>query len=127
MTESETDFTEFETDEGTVIETEIEDEIELFDIVPKESRITDNYLSKAELARVISTRVAQIENGAPHYAKTTSDDTVEIAIIELRDYKCPLIISRETPFGIEKWAVNEMNYHPDYFNRDDKLAFRILD
>ena len=94
------------------------------DEVPKELRMTSNFLTKQELAQVISTRAAQLENGAQAFVKTLHDKAVDIATIELRDGRLPFIIKRACPHGVEYWNIREMNYNPEHLNRDDKLAYR---
>tara|TARA_R110002033_G_scaffold50489_3_gene97556 strand:- start:304 stop:765 length:462 start_codon:yes stop_codon:yes gene_type:complete len=94
------------------------------DIVPKEVRMTSNFLTKQELAQVISSRAAQLENGAQAFVKTIHDKAVDIATVELRDGRLPYIIKRACPHGVEYWNVREMNYNPEHLNRDDKLAYR---
>ena len=94
------------------------------EIVPKELRMTSNFLTKYELAQVISSRAAQIEQGSQPFVETIHDNAVDIATVELRDGRLPYIIKRECPHGIEYWNTREMNYNPEHLNRDDKLAYR---
>lgn len=76
-----------------------------------EERVTPNFLTKYERARVIGTRAVQISKNAPVLVDLGKDDTDPILIAEkeLMEGKIPFVIRRYLPDGsFEDWKVNEL-------------------
>ncbi len=78
-------------------------------------RIFAQFLTKYELARVISQRTTQIQNGSPAFVKSDSIDPAIIAQEEIDAGKCPLVIFRLRFHStategevVEEWSVNEL-------------------
>ena len=71
---------------------------------------TTEYLTKYEKARILGIRAMQIANGAPVQIDIGSEiDPLNIAELELKQDKTPLIIRRHLPDGTyEDVAVNEL-------------------
>ena len=71
---------------------------------------TTEYLTKYEKARILGIRAMQIANGAPVQIDIGSEiDPLNIAELELKQGKTPLIIRRHLPDGTyEDVAVNEL-------------------
>ena len=71
---------------------------------------TTEYLTKYEKARILGIRAMQIANGAPVLVETGNElDPLNIAELELKEGKTPLIIRRNLPDGThEDVAVNEL-------------------
>lgn len=86
-------------------------------IIPSKHRITSEYMTIFEYARVLSERSKQIQNGSPIFVdlsvlKVDGKLIVsekEIAHLEIVQRKCPFIVQRmyNDVYG-EEWAVNEM-------------------
>eukprot|EP00899_Mesostigma_viride_P007459 jgi/Mesvir1/16714/Mv15105-RA.1 len=78
--------------------------------VPKEERVTSQYITKYERARVLGTRALQISMNAPVMVELEGEtDPLEIATKELREGKVPFTIRRYLPDGsYEDWGVNEL-------------------
>ena len=82
--------------------------------VPDELRMTDNRLHQTELARVLGARAEQLAApGALFFGESESSDPVQMAIDELAQRRCPLLVLREversgTAVTYERWRVNEM-------------------
>merc|ERR1712203_899929 len=92
---------------------------EQIDILPAEEggegkknteRITTNYMTKYERARVLGTRALQIAMCAPVMVELEAEsDPLQIAAKELREQKIPLIIRRYLPDGsYEDWSINDL-------------------
>ena len=77
--------------------------------VPQE-RITTQYLTKYERARVLGTRALQISMNAPVMVDLDGEtDPLRIAQKELRERKIPIIIRRYLPDGSwEDWGIDEL-------------------
>lgn len=74
-------------------------------------RITPNFMTKYEKARIIGTRALQISRNSPVLVDIGKDDTDPILIAEkeLAERKIPFIIRRYLPDGsFEDWRVNEL-------------------
>lgn len=73
-------------------------------------RITTQYLTKYERARVLGTRALQIAMGAPVMVGLDGEtDPLEIAKKELTARKIPIKIRRYLPDGsFEVWGVDEL-------------------
>ena len=74
-------------------------------------RVTPNFLTKYEKARVIGTRALQISKNAPVLVDLGKDDIDPILIAEkeLADGKLPFVIRRYLPNGtFEDWKVSEL-------------------
>jgi DNA-directed RNA polymerase I, II, and III subunit RPABC2 len=80
-------------------------------IVDKNERITLDRITKYEYVRILGIRTKQIENGAKIMIKYNGDLTpVEIAEIEIKQKKSPIIIKRILPSGkCELWKLSELN------------------
>ena len=84
------------------------------DIDPKANveRITPNFLTKYEKARIIGTRALQISRNSPVLVDLGKDDSDPILIAEkeLAERKIPFIIRRYLPDGsFEDWKINELH------------------
>lgn len=79
--------------------------------VTEENRITTRKLTKYERVVIIGTRAKQIELGAQKMVKNTKGLTPkEIAKLELKMKKCPIIVKRTLPSGIiELIDANTLN------------------
>lgn len=73
-------------------------------------RITTNYMTKYERARVLGTRALQIAMCAPVMVELEGEtDPLQIAMKELKARKIPMIIRRYLPDGsYEDWGVDEL-------------------
>ncbi|XP_003740093.1 DNA-directed RNA polymerases I, II, and III subunit RPABC2 [Galendromus occidentalis] len=73
-------------------------------------RITTQYMTKYERARVLGTRALQIAMGAPVMVELEGEtDPLEIAKKELKVRKIPIKIRRYLPDGsFEVWGVDEL-------------------
>lgn len=77
---------------------------------PKPLRITTQFLTKYERARVLGTRALQISMNAPVMVDLEGEtDPLKIAMKELRERKIPIIIRRYLPDGSsEDWSIDEL-------------------
>merc|ERR1711916_226577 len=73
-------------------------------------KITTQYMTKYERARVLGTRALQISMGAPIMVAVMGEtDLLEIAAKELREKKIPIVIRRYLPDGShEDWDIEEL-------------------
>jgi len=74
-------------------------------------RVTPNFLTKYEKARIIGTRALQISKNAPIMIDIDLNETDPIAIAEkeLREKKIPFIIRRYLPDGwYEDWPIDDL-------------------
>lgn len=75
-------------------------------------RITKPYLTKYEKTRIIGIRAQQIAHGSlpmVGFDISKKPDPVDIATLELREKKTPLILRRKLPGGkYEDWKINEL-------------------
>ena len=78
--------------------------------VEKAERITTPYMTKYEKAKLVGIRATQISEGADIMVDLHGEtDPLMIAIKELKQRKCPLIIRRRFPDGsYEDWTTNEL-------------------
>lgn len=79
--------------------------------VPVHERKTTRYMTKYERARVLGTRALQISMGAPVLVNPDEKvtDPLEIAALELKARKIPIVVRRYMPDGSwEDWAVDEL-------------------
>eukprot|EP01122_Echinamoeba_exundans_P002650 TRINITY_DN1260_c0_g1_i1.p2 TRINITY_DN1260_c0_g1~~TRINITY_DN1260_c0_g1_i1.p2 ORF type:complete len:125 (+),score=44.20 TRINITY_DN1260_c0_g1_i1:171-545(+) len=76
----------------------------------KKNRITTPFMTKYERARILGARALQIAMGAPIMVELEGQtDPLEIAMMELKKKKIPLIIRRKLPDGsYEDWGVDEL-------------------
>lgn len=87
--------------------------------VPPEERRTSSMLSIHECSNILATRSTQIEYGDSivYVDYTGLDDSYHIALKELVNGKCPLLINRSYEYNdvkyVETWKVREMTPHPD--------------
>ena len=72
--------------------------------------MTTPYMTKYEKARILGTRALQISLHAPVMVDLNGEsDALQIAMMELRQRKVPLMIRRFLPDGsYEDWGVNEL-------------------
>jgi DNA-directed RNA polymerases I, II, and III subunit RPABC2 len=81
-------------------------------IVPKEYRTSSEIMTHAEYTRIKSERAKQIENGSIKFVDVADEsDPVQIAIMEIKQKKCPMSIIRyvsNDKLIKEIWEVNEM-------------------
>lgn len=79
-------------------------------IVSKDQRITKPMITKYEYVRVYGDRVQQLSLGAKPMIKDIGNmSEKEIALREIREGVCPIIIRRPLPMGkVEEWSVNEL-------------------
>lgn len=75
-----------------------------------QERITTQYLTKYERARVLGTRALQISMNAPVMVDLEGEtDPLKIAMKELRERKIPIVIRRYLPDGsFEDWGIDEL-------------------
>ncbi|GMH49582.1 hypothetical protein TrVE_jg2007 [Triparma verrucosa] len=78
--------------------------------VPKSARITTQFLTKYERARILGTRALQISMNAPVMVSLEGEtDPLKIAMKELRERKIPIIIRRYLPDdSYEDWRIEEL-------------------
>lgn len=91
------------------------------DFVENKNRITSAYLNKYERTKVLSMRALQISLGAvPLIDIGDTTDAYEIALLELKQKKCPIIIRRYLPDNTyEDWKVSELIIIDDYNYTND--------
>ncbi|MEE6515090.1 hypothetical protein FKM82_023590 [Ascaphus truei] len=112
------DFDDGEEDEGLDdLDHPEEEDQENVQILPagegqqaNQKRITTNYMTKYERARVLGTRALQIAMCAPVMVELEGEtDPLLIAMKELKARKIPIIIRRYLPDGsYEDWGVDEL-------------------
>ena len=76
-------------------------------------RITSNFLTKYERARILGTRALQLSKNAPPMVMPDSGETdpYKLAEYELSQGKIPFIIRRYLPdHTYEDWKVSELTY-----------------
>ena len=76
-------------------------------------RITSNFLTKYEKARILGTRALQLSKNAPYMAVPPSGETdpYKLAEYELSQGKIPFIIRRYLPdHTYEDWKLSELTY-----------------
>jgi DNA-directed RNA polymerase I, II, and III subunit RPABC2 len=106
---------EEESEEDGIGEDQVEDKILTTpDVDPRANaeRVTPNFLTKYEKARIIGTRALQISRNSPVLVDLGKDDTDPILIAEkeLAERKIPFIIRRYLPDGsFEDWKINELH------------------
>lgn len=78
--------------------------------IDKSKRITSQYMTKYERARVLGTRALQISLNAPVMVDIGGEtDALKIAMKELRERKIPMIIRRYLPDNsFEDWSLDEL-------------------
>jgi len=86
------------------------------DFVENKQRVTSIYLNKYERTKVLGMRALQISLGAsPLVDIGELTDAYEIALLELRQRKCPFVIRRYLPdHTYEDWKVSELQILDDY-------------
>jgi DNA-directed RNA polymerase I, II, and III subunit RPABC2 len=83
-------------------------------IVPSELRVTDACMTSFEYCAVVSIRATHIANSGPIFIECGDlSDPTEIAKLEIKNKRCPLLIMRTMMFSgnqsvVELWKVNEM-------------------
>ncbi|PIK61260.1 putative DNA-directed RNA polymerases I, II, and III subunit RPABC2 [Apostichopus japonicus] len=113
------DFDEDEGDQLEELQDAEEDDVndEHIEVLPAPTegqkvteRITTNYMTKYERARVLGTRALQIAMCAPVMVELEGEtDPLQIAMKELKARKIPMIIRRYLPDGsYEDWGVDEL-------------------
>lgn len=89
-------------------------------LVNDNERITNNFISKYEFTRILSTRTTQIERGSIVLLKNSNElkkkySPEQLSILEIQNKTCPFYIIREIPNGnLEKWDVNELIIKKEY-------------
>lgn len=75
-----------------------------------DERITTQYMTKYERARILGTRALQISMNAPVMVDIENEtDPLKIAMKELRERKIPIKIRRYLPDGShEDWSIEEL-------------------
>eukprot|EP01134_Creolimax_fragrantissima_P000634 CFRG0634T1 len=73
-------------------------------------KVTTQYLTKYERARVLGARALQISMNAPVMVELQGEsDPLQIAMKELAEKQIPIIIRRYLPDGsFEDWSVNDL-------------------
>ncbi len=73
-------------------------------------KVTSKYLTKYERTRILGTRALQISLGSPPTVDIGSlTDPYDIALLELRQKKIPIIIRRYLPNNtFEDWNITEL-------------------
>lgn len=84
-------------------------------VVPDDERITSDIMTMFEYSEVIGIRTLQIGQGSPVFTDVSElHESRDMAIKELYDRKCPLIITRKVgDFKQEEHKVREMGYPAD--------------
>ena len=87
-------------------------------IIPKEQRMISDVMTIYDLAYVVATRASHIANGSPTYVNyPPGTEPKKIAIMEIVQKKCPLIIRKSIGHGYyEDWPVNEMIFDPSKYS-----------
>jgi|AntRauTorckE6833_2_1112554.scaffolds.fasta_scaffold00330_15 DNA-directed RNA polymerase subunit K/omega len=104
---SENDYeSEEESDEEDVI---VKDQLNR---IPDNERTTYNRLTKYEKTRILTVRMEQLAQGSPAMVEVNKDMTIkDIAIMELKLRKIPLIIRRKVKGNkFEQWKLSELIY-----------------
>lgn len=83
-------------------------------VVAPANRETSNMMTEFELTEVVSIRAQQIVEGCKPFVDI-GDETnpIEIAKMEIKQKKCPMMIQRRVGNYIEEWGINEMIEPPD--------------
>jgi DNA-directed RNA polymerase subunit K/omega len=73
---------------------------------------TKEYMTKYEFTKLIGVRAEQIMNGSQVFVNPRGiDDSILLAVMELKENKIPLKIRRQVPdknsFKVEDWSTNE--------------------
>ena len=78
--------------------------------VPDHERITSNFMTKYERARILGSRALQISKNAPLMIDAGEEsDPYKLAEMELQAQKIPFIVRRYLPDGsFEDWKVSEL-------------------
>jgi len=78
-------------------------------------KITSKFLSKYERCRILGTRALQISLGSPPTVDIgNTTDSYEIALLELRQKKIPIIVRRYLPNNtFEDWNITEFELLED--------------
>ena len=90
-------------------------------VVQEQDKRTDNRLHRSECSNVLSMRAKQIATYGTHFASPPiSTDVTEIAIKELFERKCPLMLRRIVGTAsngdtiVEIWDINTMTLPPKH-------------
>ncbi len=106
---------DFEDDDVVQDDVQNTDYIRRMKVTPPDMRITSDVMTMFEFSEVIGIRATQIEKGS--HVFTSYDDLTdprEIAIKEVMDRKCPLMIIRKvSSTEQEQFSVNEMGVPAD--------------
>lgn len=95
-------------------------------VVPDNERRTSHILTRFELSNVIGKRASQISNGSPIFTDKKLSSSTKLAIAELIERQCPLILTRQVRIDgniieVEKWKVREMT-----IPMEDRNAFEYM-
>jgi DNA-directed RNA polymerase I, II, and III subunit RPABC2 len=106
---SEVDILEEEEEEGGAQEEELGTRRGIRK-VPDHERITSNFMTKYERARILGSRALQISKNAPLMIDAGEEsDPYKLAEMELQAQKVPFIVRRYLPDGsYEDWKVAEL-------------------
>ncbi len=116
---NEFEYTIEENDDNTTINSNISNTIISNNILSSDdiniklnNNIINPYLTKFELTKLLSIRTQQIAKGSPILVNIPKniDDPYEIAKIELRENKCPLMIKRDNKYIRIHELINKYNY-----------------
>ena len=82
-------------------------------VIPSEDRILSDQLQQTEFSRVISERAKMIDAGNEIFCIPKHTNAIEIAIQELQENKCPIVIIRTREIHkdkmiVEHWSPNEL-------------------
>jgi len=96
-------------DEDIVIEDE-QVNINNVKLVPKDERVTREFLDKNELARIFATRIAMLEKGGKAFVDISDTrNNYDIAKKELMENKLPFLIRRKIGLNkVEMWSLSEL-------------------
>lgn len=83
--------------------------------IAPDDRMTSNIMTLYEFSEIIGIRTLQIEKGSPIFTDVEDlFDAYDMAIKELFDRKCPLMVIRKTGmYEQEEWKANEMGFPAD--------------
>jgi DNA-directed RNA polymerase subunit K/omega len=113
-------------DRDNVIDVGAEEyDIELTSVrVPDEERITNPFLTKYEIARIIGVRVQQLIKSAPALVSNiTGKPPIQIALDELLSRRIPFKIKRQMPYPKhEIWRMSELFVKLSQDDIDDLIA-----
>jgi DNA-directed RNA polymerase subunit K/omega len=87
--------------------------------VPPEERVTSDRLQRIEFAALLAERSRQIDSGGQVFCELRDHcDSQSLALQEILDRKCPLLVCRVLRVDkgvqyVEEWSPNELIFPPD--------------